>query len=1063
MKGIKKLFFGLSLMTIVGLAFHSEAKAATSITSSGYVPGTKSIDLEAILEDTASSGDSVDVEIKNTDDDITINTITFTHDGSNWSCADSGVIVEGNTAKIKISKSDIVSHMIGSPSDGDTTTMNLSYGISYTPDGGSLVPGTSDSDIIEAIYNPSAEVKGDYASGLKATINSGGWYFEGDSVKFRLEDKDSSGYLLNPHHAVSWCDDPAENSNTYETNWTPSGSYYVEYFYDDVLTASLNPDYSQIKINETKYVNLNIESTYNTWGDSSKVSLYLGDEKLVYSGGKFALKSSSIGTYELKIVADGLSDIGEVDESLYIKDIAVVSDGENDYIQIGQGSISMEKGSTHRVDIKKYSANGEEINYSTISFLDIPSDTYVSAKLVNGNKQIELYGKNAMHLPAEGVVLRLQGETVDGKPLISESFIIVVTAVDPGPTGIYYDLMPKKVIELIKDADSRKISFESLIINNRGFNKDEDDLQWILYDNCSNYVDIENEKAVNPTLYGKKKTPNDDYVYMYLQVKRGDEWFPKTVADIEARLIPIRVLAPEDPTYALIETEINVKVKKLGYLIYDDLIESINFDPDEATIEWKFASNHKTYIEVLNNGRDATIRGIKVGSTYAWLHIVTDRGEFNTNNPKEWYRLKINVYDGAEPTPTPVPTRTPTPGKELSVDDIDLTVGATDRLTTFIKDKVSSGAYTVDGVSLATVGNNGGSLNNVTLKAGNKTGREVGVVVKDDANNSTTTTLSVYPVCTATRDSSNVKFSVPGKANTGVAGSHITTTGAIIKATIGSTVLGKSGSSWSKDAVATESVSAGSANANDIELYTLSYPITDFLKGLSKEVLKASGGEKLTVTVSPYGTVYNSTSKAENTDVAASVDFAVYKISLGKEEGVTYKVDGTDVSDYFYAIEGVPYTITSTGKSGYVFDGWEGKESDTSTISNYKFSGSKTLRAIYKNNNSSSSSSSSSKPGSSTPGSSTNTPSNRGGGNDYDDVPRTGESKADIWILWSVLLASILGAGYMIYKRFGLVNAIASVEVDEVSTNEAEVTQTQDADKAKEDNLKMLRDLKDFK
>ena len=81
-------------------------------------------------------------------------------------------------------------------------------------------------------------------------------------------------------------------------------------------------------------------------------------------------------------------------------------------------------------------------------------------------------------------------------------------------------------------------------------------------------------------------------------------------------------------------------------------------------------------------------------------------------------------------------------------------------------------------------------------------------------------------------------------------------------------------------------------------------------------------------------------------------------------------------------------------------------------------------------------------------------------GGDYDDVPKTGESKTDIWILWSVLLASILGAGFMIYKRFGLVRAIAEADRQEAEAVQQEMRRKQEKDKENMiDTIKGLRKL----
>ena len=179
-----------------------------------------------------------------------------------------------------------------------------------------------------------------------------------------------------------------------------------------------------------------------------------------------------------------------------------------------------------------------------------------------------------------------------------------------------------------------------------------------------------------------------------------------------------------------------------------------------------------------------------------------------------------------------------------------------------------------------------------------------------------------------------------------------------------------------------------------------------------------------------------------------------FKIDL-KGDSATYKVNGESVKDYFYAIADQEYTIESVAKnSGDKFQKWEGDESSTAKIDKIKFSSPRTLHAVYGNSSSSSSSSSSSKL----------TANGTGTGADsegLDDVPKTGESKTDIWILWTVLLVSILGAGFMIYRRFGVVNAIAQAQADETAAIEQEKI---DAEvKEKEDKLRVLKNLRNLK
>ena len=176
----------------------------------------------------------------------------------------------------------------------------------------------------------------------------------------------------------------------------------------------------------------------------------------------------------------------------------------------------------------------------------------------------------------------------------------------------------------------------------------------------------------------------------------------------------------------------------------------------------------------------------------------------------------------------------------------------------------------------------------------------------------------------------------------------------------------------------------------------------------------------------------------------------VYKIKLDGSAGADYKINGESKSDKFYAIKDKSYEISTTPKSGYngTPTKWDGTSFGTSSSGTTSFSESKTVKAYYTGGSSSSSSSKSTALNSAATG------------DDYDDVPKTGESKADIWILWSVLFISILGAGFMIWKRFGLVRAIAEAE-EEVAIAEREERIEAEA-KEKQEKIDMLKNLRNL-
>ena len=206
-------------------------------------------------------------------------------------------------------------------------------------------------------------------------------------------------------------------------------------------------------------------------------------------------------------------------------------------------------------------------------------------------------------------------------------------------------------------------------------------------------------------------------------------------------------------------------------------------------------------------------------------------------------------------------------------------------------------------------------------------------------------------------------------------------------------------------------------------------------------------GDRYTITVRAYP-VDPDNSSSYDTKVYAEEEITAYRISLDGSGGAKYTVNGTDVGDHFYAIKGTTYSIASKSKNGEKFNNWDDNVFSSESGGTYKVLGARTFKANYGDSNSS-------------PSSSTGRNSATAGDmDDYDDVPKTGESKADIWILWSVLFVSILGAGFMIWKRFGLVRAIAEADEEVAAAEHKEEVKARK--KEKEDKLKMLKDLRNL-
>ncbi len=208
-------------------------------------------------------------------------------------------------------------------------------------------------------------------------------------------------------------------------------------------------------------------------------------------------------------------------------------------------------------------------------------------------------------------------------------------------------------------------------------------------------------------------------------------------------------------------------------------------------------------------------------------------------------------------------------------------------------------------------------------------------------------------------------------------------------------------------------------------------------------------------TVSVWACAVNGEGNNDDKVKTDSKDLKVYKIVLDTNGNkTTYTVNGDTVYDYFYKIDGVEYTVVAKSSSG------SGKVDKKNSV-NADNATESTGTATIKLGSSGSGVAGERKIKVAFSASSTPADDDSGSGSGgLDDQPKTGESKADIWILWTVLFISILGAGFMIWKRFGLVRAIAEAD-DQVAAAEFE-EKVNAAKKEKEDKIKMLKDLRNL-
>lgn len=485
-------------------------------------------------------------------------------------------------------------------------------------------------------------------------------------------------------------------------------------------------------------------------------------------------------------------------------------------------------------------------------------------------------------------------------------------------------------------------------------------------------------------------------------------------------------------------------------------------------------SSNSTAIPAAKGGLDVTIS------------TTSSASEGNTSNIKAYYKNSdwlagITPGGSGDEVSTPAATVTITKKATLKIIDkpVGVTVGHTVNLGDFLDNNTKNATIDVvtDG-TYAKVSSGASSQSNVLgSKAtvyGRTVGKEKGEVyiynagTTDPEDYADSAYVTVYPEPSISAVGGDygglMSFNASG-------GSSSSANAAGITITVPTSTYHGSSSEWLEDvngayvtlqsrnkgAITYTTVAAsGSSNNSSNNSSALSKTATISLSALTNNAFRsiASGDtDQILVTAYPY----NSSSDEFDDELPATTMLTIYKISFNGDRA-TYKVNGNTVSDYFYAIPGVSYKIESAAKnSGEKFEKWEGGEASTATIDSISFSGPKTLKAIYSGSSSSSSSASSSTAKTAAGGGSSSSPSGEG----LDDVPKTGESKADIWILWTVLLVSILGAGFMIYRRFGVVNAIAKADAEEAVAIEEEkkVAET----KEKEDTLRILKDLRDLK
>ena len=396
MKGIKKLFFGLLLMTIVGISCQVQAKAgvdSVSYSTTDGLSGSFSLgtsDDNPLIVDTTEA--TIYVDYGGTAGDVAVCSLTYSDASKEWT-------VDSTESGFTVSPASGTSFNIATVSGSVVAQKNdiraaIKENAAGDNRGVTSVKVIIDSDVAVVEDDASTEVKGVRPTGDFSDASTVGKDILKEKITFVLtiteSGLDTSDYLLAGEHyklkaesADGWLSGAKVNFNwyngsdgdvvspEYEVNAEVEGNYApFTYKYDAVTDIALNSSIDVIEKGETESRNVTVTSASFGWSSSdiTWTSAPATGISVTKVTGGIEVRGTAAGTYILTATING----GEYPGEAYTQDFDVeVTDStppEPTAISLAIDSTKISKGGNAVITVEATAPTGAKVDASKLSF-----------------------------------------------------------------------------------------------------------------------------------------------------------------------------------------------------------------------------------------------------------------------------------------------------------------------------------------------------------------------------------------------------------------------------------------------------------------------------------------------------------------------------------------------------------------------------------------------------------------------------------------------------------------------------------------------------------------------
>lgn len=1140
MKGIKKIFFGLLLMTIIGISCQVQAKAgvdSVSYSTTDGLSGSFSLgtsDDDPLIVDT--TGATIYANYGGTAGDVEICSLTYSDASKEWT-------VDSTESGFTVSPASGTSFSIATVSGSVVAQKNdiraaIKENAAGDNRGATSVKVIIDSDVAVVEDDASTEVKGVRPTGDFSDASTVGKDILEEKITFVLtiteSGLDTSDYLLAGEHyklkaesADGWLSGAKVKFNwyngsdgdvvspEYEVNAEVEGNYApFTYKYDAVTDIELDSSIDVIEKGVTESRDVTVTSASFGWSSSdiTWTSAPATGISVTKVAGGIEVRGTAAETYTLTATINDGEYPGEAYTQDFVVEVTDSTPPEPTAISLSLAPTTISKDGYADITVEATAPTGAKVDISKLTFTNsdgtvasITDKTQSGLKAtakVKGDKagtttitasyEGGLYSNPVTLTVEDSSTVTLEfdqsaytvqvGKTVTATVTATPSIPDLATKFDDG-TYYYktsgnsagYATFTGSKTPAISINGKKEGSFTLVVKEKKGDKESSSDptlalcsvtvTSGIKIELSSNSVaEGESVSATISSTKGETLDPNKLAVTATSPSVVSIGTFRQSGADIKVTITgesagTTKIKAVYDNDASAESGTLTVtgasgditgltSVPDVVYVGSNKMKKTILIKPIPSTYNLQFSelgytfTGKDTYAVFYSKPSDVgyTVQGIAEGDASVTTYLLDDKNIKTTTKvhvvDQADFKLEWDLPSSIAKSSTKTVTVEADDGTDLDVDDLEITssnpsvasVTKSSSDTTFVLKGISSGTTTIT-ASYADENGYATLTKTVTVTGGGS---------GDDGDFE----IEYFP------DSRTLNVKMP-KSLTKPDGTVVDNiTGFYVRFRYNGTELANTGTKYAEIFRNTSSTSTATVDAKYFE---------DLTNNKSNQSLFTGDSPKIEYAVYPVA----------NSTIISSIELSdttpLYKITLGSTNSTyfTYKVslEGTDVEkSSFYGLKNQTFKVTATPKDGYSFSRWSDSNYTSNPIDSYKVTTSTTLYAVATTSTSSSVSSSSMNASNSTSSKYGNAAGGGAGGSgNYDDVPRTGESKTDIWVLWSVLLLSILTAGFMIYRRFGLVKAISRIEDQELAEAEAA------AEKEREENLKKVTDLRNIK